>query len=63
MHYGKLPPPPEGAGLKVLLPFIWDEADRRHDERDFGRFLTRDLILAPMDTLAASDPDAVVVPR
>ena len=36
---------------------------RRHDERDFGRFLTRDLILAQMDALTAGDPDAVIVPR
>ena len=36
---------------------------RRHDERDFSRFLTRDLILAQMDALTAGDPDAVIVPR
>lgn len=34
-----------------------------HDARDHGRFLTRDLILAQMDALAAGDPDALIVLR
>ena len=33
---------------------------RRHDERDFGRYLTRDLILAQMSALEAGDPDAII---
>ena len=34
---------------------------RRHDEAEFnGRFVTRDLILAQMDALAAGDADAVI---
>lgn len=46
-----------------------DEADyilstfpivRRHDEADFGRFLTRDLILHQMDALAAGDTEAAI---
>ncbi|WP_174278845.1 Eco57I restriction-modification methylase domain-containing protein [Sphingomonas bacterium] len=36
---------------------------RRHDERDHGRFLTRDLILAHMAALDAGDPDATIVLR
>lgn len=36
---------------------------RRNDERDHGRFLTRDLILAHMAALDAGDPDAVITPR
>lgn len=33
---------------------------RRHDEAEFGRFLTRDLILHQMDALAAGDTEAVI---
>ena len=34
---------------------------RKNDERDFnGRYVTRDLILAQMDALAAGDVDAVI---
>ena len=34
---------------------------RRHDEDEFkGRYVTRDLILAQMDALAAGDVDAVI---
>lgn len=36
---------------------------RRQDEAAHGRFLTRDLILAQMNALAAGDPDAVIAPR
>ncbi|UVO54403.1 Eco57I restriction-modification methylase domain-containing protein [Sphingomonas sp. SUN039] len=35
----------------------------RHDMRDHGRYLTRDLILAQMDALAAGDADAAIVVR
>ena len=49
-----------------------DEADyvlstfpivRRQDEAAFGRFLTRDLVLAQMNALAAGDADAVLAAR
>lgn len=33
------------------------------DDRDHGRFITRDLILAQMDALSAGDPDAIIVLR
>lgn len=33
---------------------------RRNDERDHGRFLTRDLILSHMAALDAGDPDAEI---
>lgn len=33
---------------------------RRHDEAEFGRFLTRDLILHQMDALAAGDTEAEI---
>jgi hypothetical protein len=37
---------------------------RRHDERDFdGRYVTRDLILAQMNALAAGDTEAVIALR
>jgi hypothetical protein len=33
---------------------------RRHDQAEFGRFLTRDLILHQMDALAAGDTEAII---
>jgi hypothetical protein len=33
---------------------------RRHDQAEFDRFLTRDLILHQMDALAAGDPEAII---
>ena len=35
----------------------------KNDQRDFGRYLTRDLILAQMAALAAGDPNAVIAIR
>jgi hypothetical protein len=35
----------------------------KHDLAEHGRFLTRDLILAHMDALAAGDCTAVITPR
>lgn len=36
---------------------------KKTDEREFGRYLTRDLILLHMAALAAGDTDAVITPR
>jgi hypothetical protein len=33
---------------------------KQHDEKAFGRYRTRDLILAYMNALEAGDPDTIV---
>ena len=45
----------DAASILSTLPVV-----ARHEGRDHGRFLTRDLILAQMAALAAGDVDAMV---